>query len=59
MPEILFGCDQVLDPIGKKNGYDHKVIDWTTEASSKDRHSKSINIFGCVVHDRECSINKR
>jgi Xaa-Pro aminopeptidase len=45
MPEILFGCDQVLYPIGKKNGFDQKVIDWTTEASSKDRHSKSINIL--------------
>ena len=45
MPEILFGCDQVLYPIGKKNGFDQKVIDWTTKASSKDRHSKSINIL--------------
>ncbi len=45
MPEILLGCDQVLYPIGKKNGFDQKVIDWTTEASSKDRHSKSINIL--------------
>ncbi len=45
LPEILFGCDQVLYPIGKKNGFDQKVIDWTTEAGNKDRHSKSINIL--------------
>ena len=45
MPEILKGCEQVLYPIGKKNGFDQLVIDWTTEARSKDRHSKTINIL--------------
>ena len=44
LPDILFGSDVVLYPIGKKNGFDQKVIDWTSEASKKDRHSKSINI---------------
>ena len=44
LPDILFGSDIVLYPIGKKNGFDQKVIDWTSEASKKDRHSKSINI---------------
>ena len=45
MPDILTGSSQVLYPIGKKSGFDQKVIDWTTKASSKDRHSKSINII--------------
>lgn len=45
LPDILYGSEQVLYPIGKKSGFDQKVIDWTTEASSKDRHSKSINII--------------
>ena len=44
MPDILNGSEQVLYSIGKKQGFDQKVIDWTTSASSKDRHSKSINI---------------
>ena len=44
LPDILFGSDIVLYPIGKKDGFDQKVIDWTSEASKKDRHSKSINI---------------
>ena len=44
LPDILFGSDIVLYPIGKKNGFDQKVIDWTSEASKKERHSKSINI---------------
>ena len=68
MPEILFGCDQVLYPIGKKNGFDQKVIDWTTEASSKDRHSKSINILDAsstignarlIKDDHEISLIKK
>ena len=45
LPDILHGFEQVLYPIGKKSGFDQKVIDWTTAASSKDRHSKSINIM--------------
>ena len=45
LPDILYGSEQVLYPIGKKSGFDQKVIDWTTAASSKDRHSKSINII--------------
>ena len=44
LPDILFGSDIVLYPIGKKNGFDQKVINWTSEASKKDRHSKSLNI---------------
>ena len=44
MPDILNGSEQVLYSIGKKQGFDQNVIDWTTSASSKDRHSKSINI---------------
>ncbi len=68
MPEILFGCDQVLYPIGKKNGFDQKVIDWTTKASSKDRHSKSINILDAsstignarlIKDDHEISLIKK
>ena len=68
MPEIFFGCDQVLYPIGKKNGFDQKVIDWTTEASSKDRHSKSINILDAsstignarlIKDDHEISLIKK
>ncbi len=68
MPEILFGCDQVLYPIGKKDGFDQKVIDWTTEASSKDRHSKSINILDAsstignarlIKDDHEISLIKK
>ena len=68
MSEILFGCDQVLYPIGKKNGFDQKVIDWTTEASSKDRHSKSINILDAsstignarlIKDDHEISLIKK
>ena len=45
LPDILHGSEQVLYPIGKKLGFDQKVIDWTTSAASKDRHSKSINII--------------
>ena len=45
MPDILNGSNQVLYAIGKKSGFDQKVIDWTTKAGSKDRHSKSINII--------------
>jgi len=45
LPDILHGFEQVLYPIGKKQGFDQKVIDWTTSAASKDRHSKSINII--------------
>ena len=45
MPDILNGSNQVLYAIGKKSGFDQKVIDWTTQASSKDRHSNSINII--------------
>ena len=68
MPEILFGCDQVLYPIGKKNGFDQKVIDWTTVVSSKDRHSKSINILDAsstignarlIKDDHEISLIKK
>ena len=44
LPDILHGNEQVLYSIGKKKGFDQKVIEWTTAASSKDRHSKSINI---------------
>ncbi|MFL2708322.1 MAG: aminopeptidase P N-terminal domain-containing protein [Gammaproteobacteria bacterium] len=45
LPDILHGSEQVLYPIGKKHGFDQKVIDWTTAAASKDRHSKSLNII--------------
>ena len=45
LPDILHGSEQVLYPIGKKHGFDQKVIDWTTSAASKDRHSKSLNII--------------
>jgi len=45
LPDILHGTEQVLYPIGKKQGFDQKVIDWTTAAASKDRHSKSIGIL--------------
>ena len=45
LPDILHGHKEVLYPIGKKKGFDQQVIDWTTAAGSKDRHSKSINII--------------
>jgi len=45
MPEILQGLEKVFYSIGKKNGFDQKVIDWTCAANSKDRHSKSIDII--------------
>jgi len=45
LPDILHGHEEVLYPIGKKKGFDQRVIDWTTAAGSKDRHSKSINII--------------
>tara|TARA_B000000441_G_C21737757_1_gene351202 strand:+ start:198 stop:1493 length:1296 start_codon:yes stop_codon:yes gene_type:complete len=45
LPDILHGHEEVLYPIGKKKGFDQQVIDWTTAAGSKDRHSKSINII--------------
>ena len=41
----MHGHEEVLYPIGKKKGFDQQVIDWTTAAGSKDRHSKSINII--------------
>lgn len=44
LPNILLGCERVLYAVGKKSGFDQKVIDWCSEASSKDRHSKSIDI---------------
>ena len=45
LPDILHGHEEVLYPIGKKKGFDQQVIDWSTAARSKDRHSKSINII--------------
>ena len=45
LPDILHGHEEVLYPIGKKKGFDQQVIDWTTAAGTKDRHSKSINII--------------
>ena len=47
LPDILFGSDIVLYPIGKKM-VDQKVINWTSEAS-KDRHSKSLNISASSI----------
>ena len=45
LPDIIHGYDQVMYAIGKKAGFDQKVVDWTTAAGSKDRHSKSLNII--------------
>jgi Xaa-Pro aminopeptidase len=45
MPELLQGVKKVFYPIGKKSGFDQNVIDWTCAASSKDRHSQSIDIM--------------
>ena len=45
VPEILQGLDKVFYSIGKKSGFDQKVIDWTCAANSKDRHSRSIDII--------------
>ena len=68
MPEILFGCDQVMYPIGKKNDFDQSVIDWTTKARSKNRHSRSINILDAssiignarlIKDDHEISLIKK
>ena len=44
MPELLQGIKRIYYPIGKKAGFDQKVIDWTCGANSKDRHSQSIDI---------------
>ena len=68
MPDILNGSNQVLYAIGKKSGFDQKVIDWTTQAGSKDRHSKSINIIDAssllgnarlIKDDHEISLMRR
>ena len=68
MPEILFGCDQVMYPVGKKNDFDQNVIDWTTKARSKNRHSRSINILDAsstignarlIKDDHEISLIKK
>jgi Xaa-Pro aminopeptidase len=45
MPEALQGLEKVFYSIGKKSGFDQKVIDWTCAANSKDRHSNSIDII--------------
>ena len=45
LPDILHGHKEVLYAIGKKQGFDQQVINWTTAAGKKDRHSKSINII--------------
>ena len=66
MPEILLMWSSFIS-YWQKNGFDQKVIDWTTEASSKDRHSKSINILDAsstignarlIKDDHEISIKK-
>ena len=44
LPNILKDFSKVLFPIGRKKDFDQKVIDWTTTAGNKDRHSKTINI---------------
>ena len=44
LPNILKDFFKVLFPIGRKKDFDQKVIDWTTTAGNKDRHSKTINI---------------
>ena len=68
MPDILNGSNQVLYAIGKKSGFDQKVIDWTTQAGSKDRHSKSINIIEAssllgnarlIMDDHEISLMRK
>ena len=45
LPDILHGHKEVLYAIGKKQGFDQQVINWTTAAGKKNRHSKSINII--------------
>ena len=45
MPELLKGSKKVFYPIGKKSGFDQKVIDWSTLANSKDRYMHSIDII--------------
>ncbi len=45
MPEALQGLEKVFYSIGKKSGFDQKVIDWTCAANSKARHSNSIDIM--------------
>ncbi len=44
LPNILKDFSKVLFPMGRKKDFDQKVIDWTTTAGNKDRHSKTINI---------------
>lgn len=45
IPELLQGIEKVFYPIGKKEGFDQKVIDWTCAANSKDRYMHSIDII--------------
>ena len=45
VPELLQGVEKVFYPIGKKEGFDQKVIDWTMAANSKDRYMHSIDII--------------
>ena len=68
MPELLNGVKKVFYPIGKKSGFDQKVIDWTCAANSKDRHSQSIDIMDgssmvgnmrLIKDDHEIEIMKR
>ena len=68
MPELLKGVKKVFYPIGKKSGFDQKVIDWTCAANSKDRHSQSIDIMDgssmvgnmrLIKDDHEIEIIKR
>ena len=68
MPELLKGVKKVFYPIGKKSGFDQKVIDWTCAANSKDRHSQSIDIMDgssmvgnmrLIKDDHEIEIMKR
>ena len=68
MPELLKDVKKVFYPIGKKSGFDQKIIDWTCAANSKDRHSQSIDIMDgssmvgnmrLIKDDHEIEIMKR
>ena len=44
MPNLIIGMDRIFYLLGNKDNFDQKVVSWIKKATSKDRHSKSIDI---------------
>lgn len=44
MPDLIIGMDRIFYLLGNKDNFDQKVVSWIKKATSKDRHSKSIDI---------------